>query len=131
MATSSGAVSPEPTTDESVAALCRYLDASPTPFHACGQAAALLAEAGYTEVADTQRFPAAPGRYYLIRGGSLIAWNSGSITGQGVAKFRIVGAHTDRTVIAPALIAYSGGNGAFGSVYCVASSARYSRTGGR
>jgi aspartyl aminopeptidase len=78
-------------TDETVAALCAYLDASPTPFHACQEAARLLAAAGYTEVADTERFPSAPGRYYLLRGGSLIAWNSTA----GAATFRIVGAHTD------------------------------------
>ncbi|WP_037366680.1 M18 family aminopeptidase [Nakamurella lactea] len=96
----------EATTDQTVDALCSYLDASPTPFHACRQAAALLADAGYTEVADSARFPAEPGRYYLIRGGSLIAWNStavesGSSTSassasrSGMTNFRIVGAHTD------------------------------------
>lgn len=83
-------------TDETVAALCRYLDASPSPFHACREAGKLLAAAGYTEIVDTERFPAEPGRYYLIRGGSLVAWNSGSTTpGKGVTNFRIVGAHTD------------------------------------
>ncbi len=79
------------TTDETVAAMSSYLDASPTPFHACQQAAALLAAAGYTSVVETDCFPTEPGRYYLIRGGSLIAWNSTAGTG----SFRIVGAHTD------------------------------------
>jgi aspartyl aminopeptidase len=78
-------------TDEYVAALSSYLDASPTPFHACREAAKLLAAAGYVQVVETDRFPSEPGLHYLIRGGSLVAWNS---TG-GTGRFRIVGAHTD------------------------------------
>jgi aspartyl aminopeptidase len=78
-------------TDEYIAALSSYLDASPTPFHACREAAKLLAAAGYVQVVETDRFPSEPGLHYLIRGGSLVAWNS---TG-GTGRFRIVGAHTD------------------------------------
>jgi aspartyl aminopeptidase len=84
-------VSTDTVTEETVATLCGYLDASPTPFHACREAATLLADAGYAEIVETDRFPGEPGRYYLTRGGSLIAWNS---TG-GTGSFRIVGAHTD------------------------------------
>ncbi|MDQ6658224.1 MAG: M18 family aminopeptidase [Actinomycetota bacterium] len=88
--TDSGAAT-ESVTDQTVAALSSYLDASPTPFHACEQAAALLTAAGYTPVPEADRFPTERGRYYLIRGGSLIAWNSAA----GAGRFRVVGAHTD------------------------------------
>jgi aspartyl aminopeptidase len=81
----------DPAGEKIVTELCRFLDASPTPFHACRQAAALLANGGYTEITETEKFPTVPGRYFLIRGGSLIAWNSAG----GRRRFRIVGAHTD------------------------------------
>lgn len=71
--------------------LCSDLDASPTPFHACVRAGELLTAAGYVEVDERQDFPREPGRYFIVRGGSLVAWNSAT----GGDRFRIVGAHTD------------------------------------
>jgi aspartyl aminopeptidase len=75
----------------SAAGLCEFIDASPSPFHACATVAARLAEAGYTELSETDRWPEQPGRYFVVRAGSLVAWNS---SGPG-GPFRIVGAHTD------------------------------------
>ncbi len=94
-----GRVTPTPTTsretaDEVAAGLCSFLDASPTPFHACATAAALLADAGFVRLAETDRWPTGAGRYYLVRGGSLIAWRTGDDP-DPAAPFRIVGAHTD------------------------------------
>lgn len=77
--------------DSACTALIDDLDASPTPYHACATAAALLTAAGYLLVDEAAPFPTAPGRYVLIRGGSLVAWDSRGGTG----SFRIVGAHTD------------------------------------
>ncbi len=74
--------------------LCRYIDASPSPFHACEQAARLLDGAGFIKVEEVAAWPAEPGRYYLIRGGSLVGWNSEHAAGPAT-RFRIVGAHTD------------------------------------
>jgi aspartyl aminopeptidase len=71
-------------------ALIAYLDASPSPFHACAEAAARLEAAGFTEVAETDRWPAS-GRHFIVRGGTLVAW---SVEGAPQA-FRVVGAHTD------------------------------------
>ncbi|HET6951194.1 MAG TPA: M18 family aminopeptidase [Acidimicrobiales bacterium] len=74
--------------------LLAFCDASPSPYHACATAAALLGEAGFTRLAEDAAWPGEPGRFYLVRGGSLIAWS----TGAGHAAhdgFRIVGAHTD------------------------------------
>jgi len=80
--------------DRTSAGLCAFLDASPTPFHACAAAAALLESAGFVRLAERDRWPAAPGAYYLIRGGSLIAWRTGDST-DPAAPFRVIGAHTD------------------------------------
>lgn len=75
----------------SAAGLCEFIDASPSPFHVCATVAARLVEAGYTELSETERWPAEPGRYFVVRAGSLVAWDSGGPAG----PFRIVGAHTD------------------------------------
>lgn len=72
--------------------LCRFVDASPSPFHVVSTVAARLREAGYTEVAEGDRWPAA-GRHYTVRGGSIVAFDTSSF-GTGGA-FRIVGGHTD------------------------------------
>jgi aspartyl aminopeptidase len=85
-------------TDTEAGGLIDFVDASPTPFHACEQAARRLAEAGFTEVVETDRFPSEPGRHWMLRGGSLIAWDTTGAYGAGAgpeAGFRVVGAHTD------------------------------------
>ncbi|MFK5635576.1 M18 family aminopeptidase [Ornithinimicrobium sp. LYQ103] len=74
-----------------------YLDASPSPFHAVGSAAALLTAEGFVEVAETDPTPTAAGRYVVRRGGSLLAWSTAEA---GAARtpatpYRVVGAHTD------------------------------------
>ena len=71
--------------------LCDFIDASPSPFHACVTVAGRLLDSGYTELSEADRWPEQPGRYFTVRAGSLVAWNS-----EGPADaFRIVGAHTD------------------------------------
>ena len=75
----------------SAAGLCDFIDASPSPFHVCATVAARLTGAGYTELREAERWPDAPGRYFTLRAGSLVAWNSDGAHG----PFRIVGAHTD------------------------------------
>ncbi|MFW0783330.1 M18 family aminopeptidase [Gordonia sp. CPCC 206044] len=67
-----------------------FIDASPSPFHVCATVAAELAAAGYTRLFEDQDWGQATGRNYVIRGGSIIAWDSGDDKG-----FRIVGGHTD------------------------------------
>ena len=85
-------------TETEAAGLIDYIDASPTPFHACEQAAARLSAEGFTEVVEVQPWPSRPGRHYLVRGGSLIAWDTTGAHAAGAgpaAGFRVVGAHTD------------------------------------
>lgn len=71
--------------------LCEFIDASPSPFHVCETAAARLLAAGFTELSESDPWPAS-GDHFTVRSGSLIAWRSGA---DGAAPFRIVGAHTD------------------------------------
>lgn len=71
--------------------LCDFIDASPSPFHVCQTVAQRLRTAGYRELAETAAWPG-PGRYFVVRAGSLVAWNS---EGAPDKPFRIVGGHTD------------------------------------
>lgn len=70
--------------------LCEFIDASPSPYHVCATAAQRLTAAGYRELSEAEAWPAA-GRFFTIRAGSLVAWNSTTPE----VPFRIVGAHTD------------------------------------
>src|SRR5665647_3057476 len=81
-------------TDTEAAGLCAFVDASPSPFHACAEAGRMLEAAGFSLVVETDAFPTEPGRHYLIRGGALIAWST-ETTGRPTTPFRVVGAHTD------------------------------------
>jgi aspartyl aminopeptidase len=74
--------------------LLAYCDASPSPYHACATAAAMLGEAGFTQLAEDAVWPGEPGRWFVVRGGSLVAWSL-SAEHQPHEGFRIVGAHTD------------------------------------
>jgi aspartyl aminopeptidase len=71
-----------------------FIDASPSPFHACAAAAERLEAGGFRPLSETEPWPAGPGRHYVRRGGSLVAWATGD--GHDPASgFRIIGAHTD------------------------------------
>ncbi len=81
-------------TDQAADGLCAYVDASPSPFHACAEAGRQLEEHGFTRVDETRTWPTSPDRYYLVRGGSLVAWSTEHADGPAT-PFRVVGAHTD------------------------------------
>lgn len=70
--------------------LCEFIDASPSPYHVCATAAQRLTAAGYRELFEADAWPAS-GRFFTIRAGSLVAWDSTTAD----VPFRIVGAHTD------------------------------------
>jgi aspartyl aminopeptidase len=79
--------------DDAARDLLAFIDASPSPFHACATAAGRLEAAGFREVREADAWAPGPGRRYLRRGGSLVAWATGD--GPPDTPFRIVGAHTD------------------------------------
>jgi aspartyl aminopeptidase len=74
--------------------LLRFLDASPSPYHAAAQALARLTAAGFTEVGPAAAWPSGPGRYVTADGGSLFAW---AVPGGAAPDLplRLLGAHTD------------------------------------
>src|SRR6476619_8067755 len=72
--------------------LCEFIDASPSPFHACVTVAQRLSAAGFTELSERDEWPA-EGRFFTVRAGSLVAWRVDEADRTG--PFRIVGAHTD------------------------------------
>jgi aspartyl aminopeptidase len=73
-----------------------FVDVSPTPFHAVAEMTRRLAEAGFTELLETDRWALRPGgAHFVVRdGGSLIAFRVGSAS-LADAGLRIVGTHTD------------------------------------
>lgn len=79
---------------DETAGLRAFLDASPTPWHAVGSAAAALDRAGFVEADFAARFDRGPGRRYVRRHGSLIAWQCGEAVAP-TTPFRIAAAHTD------------------------------------
>jgi aspartyl aminopeptidase len=74
--------------------LLQYIDASPTPFHACRTAAEMLTSAGWVVVDERDAWPTDPGRYAVVRGGSLVAWST-EASSAATDPFRVLGAHTD------------------------------------
>lgn len=78
-------------TGASAAGLCEFIDASPSPFHVCATVADRLRAQGFTELAEADEWPSAPGDYFIVRSGSVVAWKT---TGAPL-PFRVVGGHTD------------------------------------
>jgi aspartyl aminopeptidase len=72
--------------------LCEFIDASPSPFHVCATVSSRLRDAGYTELSEADSWPRG-GKFFIVRAGSLVAWNSGNDAGG--RPFRIIGGHTD------------------------------------
>lgn len=80
---------------QSIEPLLRFIDASPTPFHAVANLAARLRAAGYAAVDEARAWqPGAAGKYYFTRNdSSLVAVNLNRAPAEH--GFRVVGAHTD------------------------------------
>ncbi len=76
--------------------LCRYLDASPSPFHAVEETARRLEVAGFSRLHETDAWSLTPGaKHYVTRAdASLVALRVGDRPAVD-AGFRVVGAHTD------------------------------------
>lgn len=88
---------PTLSTSADASGLGRFIDASPSPFHVCETVAQTLEEAGYTRLSERDSWTGAAGRHYVVRGGSIIAWDADQAgdTAPGQMSFRIIGGHTD------------------------------------
>ncbi len=78
----------------SAADLCRFVDASPTPFHVVETVVSTLTGEGFVELDETSVWPREPGSYVVRRAGSVVAWRTGT-QADPAAGFRVVGGHTD------------------------------------
>jgi aspartyl aminopeptidase len=75
--------------------LCRFLDASPTPYHAGREIGARLEAAGFQKLDERDPFRIEPGtRAYVTRDGSLVAFVAGTLP-PAESGFVMIGAHTD------------------------------------
>lgn len=73
--------------------LAAFIQASPTPYHACAEAGRRLEAAGFERLAETDEWPLGEtGAHYTVRDGSIIAWR---VNRPEIEAFRIFGAHTD------------------------------------
>jgi aspartyl aminopeptidase len=79
-----------------VADLLRFIDRSPTPYHAVAECVRRLEAAGFRALREEEIWSLEPdARCYVVRAeGSLVAFQSGRES-PAEAGFRIVGAHTD------------------------------------
>jgi aspartyl aminopeptidase len=82
---------PNPMTSD----LMRFLDASPSPFHAVNETIRRLDAAGFTALSEheTWSVEAVDGACYVARDGALIAWVGAAHAEE--SGWRIIGAHTD------------------------------------
>lgn len=74
--------------------LLAFLDASPSCFHAVKNLSDLLTEAGFTQLAENQRWQIQPGGTYFVtrNGSSLCAF---TIPQTGIKSWRITASHSD------------------------------------
>jgi aspartyl aminopeptidase len=75
--------------------LLRFIEASPSPYHAVAESARRLRGAGFERLDEGELWDVQPGtRAYIARGGALIAFILGA-SPPARAGFSIIGAHTD------------------------------------
>ena len=81
--------------DNRIQALCEYLDASHSAYHAQANLVAILKEQGYTQLTESAGWELVPGgKYFVCRGGAaVIAFRIPHSIPRG---FLISAAHTDR-----------------------------------
>jgi aspartyl aminopeptidase len=76
--------------------LLRFIDESPSPFHAVRETAARLERAGYRQLSEGDAWQLAPGdRFFVLRDGATIAAFELGTAAPEEAGFRLIGSHTD------------------------------------
>jgi aspartyl aminopeptidase len=92
---SPGSSALSPAEREAALDLCAFIDASPSPFHAAGEAISRVEAAGFEALDEREVWTLTPGaRRWVRRGGTLIAFVVGD-DHPARAGFRMIGAHTD------------------------------------
>ncbi len=79
---------------ECARALAAFIDASPTPFHACAEAARMLEAAGFRRLSERDAWDGETRAAYVLRSGALVAWRVPE-GAEPSRALRLVGAHTD------------------------------------
>jgi aspartyl aminopeptidase len=74
--------------------LARFIQASPSSFHAVAEVARRLTDAGYTALDESAAWPTGPGKRFVVRDGAMIAWVEPE-SATSTTPFRIAGSHTD------------------------------------
>jgi aspartyl aminopeptidase len=74
--------------------LARFIQASPSSFHAVAEVARRLTDAGYTALEESAAWPTGPGKRFVVRDGAIIAWVEPE-SATSTTPFRIAGSHTD------------------------------------
>jgi aspartyl aminopeptidase len=88
------------TIDAYIDDFARYIEASPSSYHAVAEAARRLDEAGFSRLDEADDWSAAGGeaaaaaRYYVVRDGAIIAWVKPA-GATATTPFRVLGSHTD------------------------------------
>lgn len=82
------------TNSTATADMMRFIDSSPSPYHAVANTAAALDAAGFTALNNQDAWGSAPSLGYVTSGGSLIAWHQAA-NDNPAAPFTLLSAHTD------------------------------------
>ena len=72
----------------------RFIQASPSSYHAVAEAARRFDAAGFTALTETDEWNESTGRFYVVRDGAIVAWITPEAA-HASTPFRILGAHTD------------------------------------
>jgi aspartyl aminopeptidase len=90
------ATSPSPEARAHAEDLARFVEASPSSFHAAHEVARRAVDAGFTLLDEADAWPDTTpgGRYVVVRDGAVIAW-AAPAGANATTPFAILGAHTD------------------------------------
>lgn len=81
---------------ESAEDLLRFIESSPTPYHAAAECKSRLIQAGFREIDERDEWTFGSGeRVFVVRGGGTIAAFIGGTKPPSQSGFLLVGAHTD------------------------------------
>ncbi len=82
---------------EAITDLLAYLENSPSPYHAVASSASRLLSAGFRELDTRSSWSPSDvaGPRFVVRGGTLLAWDASPDADPISAGFHIIGAHTD------------------------------------